>query len=164
MSWSRSIVLLLLVTVVSFAGCGGDGAPADLPDRAPVTVTVKHNGQTVAEADVSFHPVAADGKAAYGLTGADGTTVLTTYHGTQGDGAIPGDYTVTVEKLKDTSGGGGGADEGEETDDPEVDEDAPAADPVDEHLLPEKYADPETSDLKATVPDGGDDFEFDLKD
>ncbi len=164
MSWSRSIVLLLLVAVVSFAGCGGDGAPEGFPDRAPVTVTVKHNGQTVAEADVAFHPVAAEGKGAYGITEADGTTALTTYHGTPGDGAVPGEYTVTVEKVKDTSGGGGAADEGEETDDPEFDEDAPPVDPVDEHLLPEKYADPETTDLKATVPEGGEDFTFDLKD
>jgi hypothetical protein len=81
---------------------------------------------------------------------------MTTFADSPGDGAIPGEYTVTVQKTA-------GADEGvvgdaEESDVSEEEEAAP------EDLLPATYADKTTSGLTATVPEGGKDFVFELED
>jgi hypothetical protein len=154
-------VLLSMAVAVNFAGCGG-GEPSDRPGRAPVTVTVKHNGTAVEAATVTFHPKSEEGKGAYGITDSSGQVQLTTFPDTPGDGVIPGEYTVTVQKSEGASSDGvfGDAEESDEGSDEEGGEEAPES----KDLLPEKYKDPTTTDLSATVPEGGKDFEFNLED
>lgn len=144
----------LVAMVVSLAGCGGTGEPADRPARAPVTATVTYNGP-VAGATVTFFAKDTKGKGAFGLTDANGKATLTTFTDTVGDGAIPGDYTVTVTKTE-----GGGQPEGDEESDYEESDDAPEA----KNVLPAKYADKTSSPLSATVPAEGKDFQFTLED
>lgn len=98
---------------------------------------------------VTLHPASPDGKPAFGRTDASGRAVLSTL-GTN-DGAIPGDYTVTVVKRE-------GGQESQTIAPSEVGampanspSGPPAPPPQARHLLPPKYADAQTSDLKVTV-------------
>jgi hypothetical protein len=77
----------LLVAV----GCGGG---PDKPVKVEGVVTL--DGQPVDGATVMFNPLASNGRQATGVTGEDGKFRLTTY--STGDGALPGDYKVTIEK------------------------------------------------------------------
>jgi len=116
---------------------------------------VNHGGATVADATVTFHPKDPNGRAAFGMTDASGQATLTTFPDTPGDGVLPGEYTVTVEKTAGASGGG--ADEGEESDEADTETQV-------KHLLPEKYATVDASDLSATVSENTRDFTFELTD
>ena len=147
-------VLLLAAVVVGFAGCGGTAEPDDWLDRAPATVTVNYNGAIVEGASVTLYPDAEGGKSAQCFTGSGGKTALGSY--AADDGAVPGSYKVTVVK-QETSGEIEG---GEESDAPEE-----GADSAGKNLLPEKYLDPTTTDLTATISESGDnDIVLDLTD
>jgi hypothetical protein len=80
-------------------------------------------------------------RAADALVEADGSFVLTTYRA--GDGAPAGDYVVTVMPTPPYF--------------PQADQ------PARKTPVPEAYAGPETTPLKATVKSGGNDFTFELK-
>lgn len=77
--------LLGTVLVCGF-GCGGSGP-------VPVTGKVTVDGVPVAGAGVLFTPKGG-GRPAHGETKADGTYELTTAR--PGDGALPGEYVVTI--------------------------------------------------------------------
>ena len=80
----------LLLAAAAVGGCGRKGS-----DMAPTRGTVTLAGRPVAGAQVTFMaPNAA--RAAYGVTDAAGTFVLSTFG--QGDGAIPGTHVVTITK------------------------------------------------------------------
>jgi len=83
-SWS--LLVSAGVLVLGATGCGG-------PKPNPVKGSVTLDGQLVDNAHVVFTPVEGN-KVASGVTGADGTFELTTDK--QGDGAVPGEYKVTV--------------------------------------------------------------------
>jgi hypothetical protein len=80
-----------------------------------------------------------------------------------GDGAVPGEYAVTVLKTESAEEGivvG----EADESDDPEEEEEA-AEEDAPEGVLPAKYQNKDTSGLSASVTQGGDNnFSFDLTD
>src|SRR5262245_17600189 len=80
--------VLCLTLGFAAAGCGG-------PDK-PVKVrgVVLLDDQPLAGATVTFLPVAGTSRTANGRTDADGAFRLTTY--TTNDGALPGEYIVTV--------------------------------------------------------------------
>jgi hypothetical protein len=108
-----------------------------------------YKGQPVEGATVIFapqdhsHPAAAK-------TGPDGRFALRTFK--TGDGAVPGNFKVTVTKIEMTSQAMAAA-----TDDEEVPE------PDEKWLLPQNYGNFATSGLTATVSESGDnDFTFDL--
>lgn len=125
----RRAVSLLAFVPFALAGCG-QKAPALYPVAGKV---VGADGKPLEHATVVFHPVGAVGADAVkprGKVGADGAFTLTTH--TAGDGAPPGEYRVTVE-LWLSSGKG---------DDPPV------------NRLPDKFAKPDLSGLKATVGAG----------
>jgi hypothetical protein len=84
----RSLFLLASagVLVLGATGCGG-------PKPVPVKGSVTLDGQLVDNAQVLFTPVEGN-KVASGVTKEDGTFELTTEK--PGDGAVPGDYKVTV--------------------------------------------------------------------
>jgi hypothetical protein len=96
---SRACVLAAFVGLALVPGCGG-------PALAPVKGRVTCNGKPVAEAAVTFAPVAASdqdkepGRAATGFTDADGYYVLSTHKAH--DGALVGKHRVTVQ-LDDTN-------------------------------------------------------------
>ena len=133
-----SCVAVGALFIFSIVGCGGPGA-------VPAGGTVTHKDKPVADATVIFTPVGggADAMIATGTTDAQGAFTLTTK--TPGDGAVPGNYTASVSpKLEEK---------------PEGDYSAPPPPP-----FPAKYTDPTGSDLKVTIPAGGDkQIKLDLK-
>jgi hypothetical protein len=74
-------------------GCGDDSG---LPKRYPVRGTVNYKGQVVAKGRIDFLPSGNEGRAASGDI-IDGSYFLTT--SVNGDGAIPGNYKVTVSAI-----------------------------------------------------------------
>ncbi len=87
--------VLALTLVCAWAGCAGSAKP--IKTEGIVTL----DGKPVESATVTFVPEAG-GPSASGITGTDGTFRLTTRN--TGDGALPGDYKVTIAKTAtDTS-------------------------------------------------------------
>ncbi len=156
---------LLLICIALSLGCPQRGP--DRPATYPVTGTVTHNGEPVGGAAVTFVAVGG-GQSAAGVTDASGKYSLTTFQ--SGDGAVPGQYGVKIVKFESEAaeaGGGAGAEPLEPGGLPA----GPAAgmgvgeggsEP--KNLLPEKYADPSTSGLNATVAERDNVFDFPLED
>ena len=144
------VAVLLAMPVV--LGCGSAGG--DRPTTYPVAGTVTMNGQPVADANLNFQ--LADGtRGTVGVTDAQGRYELTTF--TADDGALPGEYRVAVTQFEKPAPGAA-VDE----DHPNYDPDAPAF--VPQNLLPDRYANPETSGLTATVTEGPNTVDFQLTD
>lgn len=87
--------LLFLTTV----GCGGSG----FPDPVPVSGKVTYKGKPVEGAQVTFLSQSEGARSASGRTDANGNFSLTTFN--TNDGAIPGEYVVTISKIETTTGG-----------------------------------------------------------
>jgi len=140
----RAVVLIL--PVLALVGCSGE--KINRPAPVPVTGVVTHNGAAVEGATVIFQP-AGHNYAATGRTDATGTFTLTAFE--PNDGAVPGEYKVTVTKSEVTVTGGGGSD------------DAPTT-AKEKQLLPIKYARAEGSGLAASVKTGTENkFDFKLE-
>ncbi len=75
------------------AGCGDDSG---LAQRYPVRGTVSYKGAPLPEGTISFKPTSSDDPNARAASGVikDGSYELTT--ATEGDGALPGKYAVTI--------------------------------------------------------------------
>ncbi len=145
-----SLVAVALSLPCLLGGCGA----GDHPDTYPVGGVVTLNGQPVAEATVNFFPVA-EGQSSVGRTDAQGRYELTTFD--PGDGALPGEYQVAISKYELPSGA---ADV-----DTEPSEEG-SSDPeslVPQNVLPERYASPQTSELRATVSEGTNRLDFELQ-
>jgi hypothetical protein len=150
----RSMIVLGFggLVVANLAGCSPrDGGPP----RVPVEVEVVHKGVPAAEAEVVFSPVGG-GSPAFGRTGTDGKTLLSTFGAN--DGALPGTYQVMVSKKRLVGG----------TQIPD-DYDGPMpppgyVEPEEVNELPKKYASFATSGLEATVTEGAgkNTFRFEL--
>jgi hypothetical protein len=97
---ARKGLILIIGAVVGIAvvGCSKSG----IKGLASVTGTVTQGGKPLEGATVTFVPTATGGdvKAATGTTDAQGVFKLTTLQ--PGDGAMPGEYNVTVSKLEVT--------------------------------------------------------------
>jgi len=148
MSIVRSYWALVVMLVgVGLIGCSGGPA---LPKTIPVSGVVKLKGQPVKNASVGFLPVNR-GRPAVGSTDAGGNFRLTTFK--TGDGAIPGDYKVTITAYEQNPGevGEGGV----------IDEKI-AAKPR-KWRVPEKYSNSSTSGLKASVSPSSKEFTFNLE-
>jgi hypothetical protein len=157
-----SLAVLGLLTVA--IGCGG----SSFPDPVAVTGTINRGGSPVADAKVTFLPKSAEGRSASGVTNAEGKFTLTTFN--TGDGALPGDYTVTILKVDPNANGGSAeiGDDGEVGADYGAGMDGAATDSggATESLLPAKYADAAQSGLDRTVAASGpaNDFTIDIVD
>jgi hypothetical protein len=139
------------VVVVLFAGCGAKSTVSTVP----VSGTVTFNGAPLEGADVILHTTSEGGHNASGRTDSQGKFTLSTYisPSENPEGALPGSYKVSISKMEASTGttpeqmmqkmatGGG----------PKA---APDFEP--KSAIPEKYRDPTTSGLTATVPEGGD--------
>lgn len=146
----RFFVFPAVCILVFVAGCGGedDKWADERPTPVPATGTVLYQGEPVAEATVLFIPIGHN-HAATALTDETGQFQLQTFD--PGDGAVPGEYKVTVRKVEVITAGGAAQD------------DVEAPPPVERSLLPVKYADANTSGLTASVKDEGENtFNFEL--
>jgi 5-hydroxyisourate hydrolase-like protein (transthyretin family) len=125
-------LLGLLVVSGLLAGCAGSTKPAQ-----PVRGRVIAAGKPVANAQVTFHPLNDDREAPRpaGVTDKDGYFTLTSY--SKSDGAPEGEYAVTVACFQ--SFPTRNQSEGDETT---------------RNVLPSRYSNPTTSQLRATVGKG----------
>jgi hypothetical protein len=130
---------LLGIAPLIVTGCGTSEA-VNRPKTVPVTGVVLHDDKPVEGAIVMFVPQGHTNAAA-GLTDTNGQFRLQTF--AENDGAVAGDYKVTVRKVK-TAAAASGSD------------DAPVPPGGETWLLPRKYGDATTTDLTATVTDAGD--------
>lgn len=142
-------LLALVSAVLLLAGCGS-GKPATVP----VSGVVKVDGKPMEGATVTFMPKAG-GRPATGVSDASGKYTLTTFQG--GDGALAGEHAVIVTKIKQT--GAVGDKSGSPPDGAMLS--GPSAGKV-EYEIPQKYATPENSGLKAEVKAGMPPVDFDL--
>jgi hypothetical protein len=140
-------------------GCGDDSG---LGKRYSVSGTVTYKDSPVEAGRISFVPVDSKNATQRAAAGEikNGSYSLTT--AVEGDGALPGDYFVTVtaklvddSKVKETiqKYGGGGRQE-----------DVGKASANAKNLIPGKYQLPETSKLKVTVKEESNQLDFPLKD
>ncbi|MBX6316173.1 MAG: hypothetical protein IRY99_25170, partial [Isosphaeraceae bacterium] len=128
-TWPVAITLLALVPL----GCGRSG-----PELAPVTGKVTYKGQPVPRGTISFQPVdPKQGAPATGTIEPDGTYTMQTTE--PGDGVRPGQYRVAITAREEA---------------PILDYIPKTPPPPPKSLIPEKYENPETSGLTATVKSG----------
>ena len=136
--WPCGGLVCLLLLCVLAGGCDRSGL-----DLAPVEGVVKQNGTPLEGAGVLFLPTA--GPFAMGTTDADGRFTLKTANRR---GALVGEHRVTISKTQTTARQIPG-------------ERLPRYDT--KYLVPQKYGDPSTSGLAATVVDDDNEFEFEVK-
>jgi hypothetical protein len=126
----------LVAAWVVCAGCGGGSG--QLP-TVPAAGTVSYKGKPVAKGTVHSTPEA--GPPASGVI-TDGKFTLTTY--TDGDGAVAGKHKVGVEVTEEVKTKDG--------------------DTSVKYVIPQKYASPDSSDIKVDIPPGGKkDIAIDIK-
>ncbi len=148
----RSLAAAISLGLVVMSGCGTNAPKREGPPTYPVSGTVTQGGTSVTGATVRFEP--ADGsKGATGRTDDQGEYTLSTF--AAGDGALAGDYRVTVVKME-----GEGAQAVSEDDPNYTGEEK---DVEMKNVLPEKYSNVETSELTATVTEGTNTFDFPLE-
>ena len=158
----RMAVVIFCVLTVFLSGCGGDGFERPVPVSGKVTLS----GKAVDGATVTFLSKAGL-RSASGNTDKDGNFKLTCVN--TDDGAVPGDYVVTIAKQEakgggsssvDISSGNFGADYGARMGAAGSGNMAK----VMKELLPAKFADAAESGLVRTVVKGDkNEFTFDLK-
>lgn len=120
--------------LLAFVACGLLGCGDGRPTRVPIAGKVSVDGQPLKFGVIVFQP--ATGRASSGRLDGEGRYVLSTYD--RGDGAIAGEYVVTIsgnEQLSETSR---------------------------RWHAPKKYSNPAESGLTATVEDPRDDLNFEL--
>ena len=137
--------------VVLLAGCS-DGRPT----RVPVSGTVTFQGEPLASANVTFLSTQADGHSASGRTDDSGQFKLTTF--SPDDGAIPGDYVVTI-AMHDSRGaeidvGAADQDLGADYEAMMMGEASSGGAQAQPGGLPAKYANASESGLTETVTEG----------
>lgn len=144
---------LLGLALVAQSGCG-----PSLPKTVPVSGTIKLNGKPIEGASVSFIRDSG-GRIGYGISDAQGQFKISTF-GTE-DGATLGRHKVVVAKVDL---------QGLSVPKVEVEQNAEIGEPLLEQkgawkpksLLPEKYSNPETTDLFVEVSVGMDPVELNM--
>ena len=118
-----------------------------------VTGVVTYNGEPLADATVKFLPTDGTGSQSYGKTNEKGEYKLQTILGAADAGTTPGEYKVTVDCVETYETGVTFEENGEEKNETKV-----------RSVIPEKYNNPETSGLTATVNPGDNKIDFALED
>jgi len=141
----RCALVLAAAVLTAVAGCGGP----KYPETVPVTGTVTQDGKPVDGADVQLIPTGGDPqiRSAGGTTDAEGKFSVKTYFDPQNqkEGAMKGDFAVTISKL-----------EKREVPEGMKPEEAMALSMKQgppKQLLPKKYLAPNTSGIKVSVGD-----------
>jgi hypothetical protein len=94
-----SRVVLVALVCATIVGCGGKGI--SVPRTVPTSGTVLFKGKPAEGVKVTLHPNFDMGSVKFtpnGVTGKDGRFTLST--AAAGDGAPPGEYSVTFELLR----------------------------------------------------------------
>lgn len=135
--------------------------------RYPVSGTVTQKGKPLEGAIVAFTPEA-DGRPASGTTDSSGKYVLTTL--VSGDGAVPGSYNISIAKYDQKATLPAKSESGKPADPNDITNEYPEdynelqaseiAAAISRNLLPAKYANPNSSGLKATVAEQENTFDF----
>jgi hypothetical protein len=163
MIFRRTFILLTLgLFLPGLLSCSGGGEGGDKIDVFPVSGTIKLGGSPLAGATVMFSPVDPDiGRVATARTNDSGEYQLTTYSGN--DGAAPGEYIVIVTKSAQS-------DSGTVTSHEQYDPNSPGGHSAGKAasdggaIVPPKYTQKDSSDLRATVESNDDNsFDYDLK-
>jgi hypothetical protein len=153
-----AVLTLLLATLPCLSGC--QRGPAR-PKTVPVNVEVSYRNKPVSGATVTFVPSGGP-RGAVGRTNAQGQAKLMTF--ANGDGAMPGSYRVTIDKLLDEAGPAGTSQEEYEKF-WAAQKQGPMGLPPLKCELPWKYGQVEKTELKADVQEQGkNNFRFDLVD
>lgn len=151
---AKLLLLLAACTLTMSLGCGSEVSD-DRPARSKVTGKVTLDGAPVENARIQFH-AANNKQGAIGKTTADGSYTLTTFEA--GDGALPGDYVVTITKTEVADG----LSEEEKLKMQEMGRPIPS--PKTTEHMPRQYTKSSSSPLKVTVTaDGENHFDFDVK-
>ena len=134
--------ILAAMLAVGFAGCSDKG-----PRTVPVEGRVTYNGKPVADGFITFMPNDGPGSSdlqpASGELDSDGNYRLHIFR--QKDGVMPGEYSVGIAAYRTF-----------------VLPLSPGAKP--DYSIPEKYVNPQTSGLRATVSaDAGSPLRFDFE-
>lgn len=137
--YSLLYVSLIIISVsMTMSGC-------QKSDLFPVTGILTLDGKAVENATINFVPVAGGPGAAVAETDANGAFTLRLLMGGK-NGAIPGDYVVTANKIESVDLGRMERD---------VNDPSKMVHGLDSrNALPEIYGDPEKSGLKATIVAG----------
>lgn len=148
----RSIlrISILCALGVAVVGCGGDG-----PELARVKGKVTYNGQPVAGATVTFMPTT--GPLATGVTDSSGEFTLTT---TGKPGAVLGKHRVGITKMAAAGEGGAAGMTPDDMKKMQMEQMKGGGDETVKSEIPEKYADPKSSGLEATVSSNASENEF----
>jgi len=160
----RCLALMIGPALFYMSGCSDDG----MGKRHPVSGTVKYKGQPVAKGRINFVPKGGAGHGAHGEIQNGSFASLTTLN--PADGAMPGEYKITIDTKEIDEAAA--KEEGEKVAKqhgmsnlkmlpPEVQ--AKAFSQA-KSSVPLKYQTTETSDLTATVAEGSNIFDFELKD
>ena len=136
----RKLLCLILTAITFSAGCSSGNALGTVPVSGKVT----YKGQPVEGATVTFQGEG-DARPATAITAADGTYHLTTL---DSPGAIPGTYTVLVEKIETP------AELNKLVSMEDAAKNAAKPLPQPKKLLPAKYADAAKTPLKHEVKKG----------
>jgi hypothetical protein len=154
--WLGSAVVAIALTV----GCEQPGS--DRPATYKVTGKVTLDGDPVEGATVTFAPSGAGGTPAVGTTDGSGSYSLKSF-GTE-QGAVPGEYMVSVTKyaFDDAGGGGGGSDAGDKMPADYTGAAEQGEDSGGQNELPAKYSVAKDSGLTATVTENAGDNVFDF--
>lgn len=167
---------IFLLALLGLCVCLGCGSEPGLEGLVEVTGLITYQGSPIEGATVAFVPES-EGRAASGLTDADGKFKLTTLK--PGDGARPGRYKVTVSKVENL-GPESQITAQEMSDMITKGKMPPPMGPTSpqgaagssgsgkkggkKYHVPETYGNPDTSGLAAEVVESGsNDFEFALK-
>lgn len=172
-------ILSTMLVGSMLVGCGGQS----YPPTSPVSGTVTLDGKPVEGATVTFVPNDSKLRPAAGVTDSSGKYTLTSFR--SGDGAMPGEYKVTVSKFFSEAGPSpyDNPDAGAETAAPaeasledqyaayeKAYKDAPkgppkggAKTPKSGNELPDAYANVASSGLSTTVASGTNTFPIELK-
>jgi len=132
------LLVLAIAAMVPIACSGGSGLSS-------VSGKVTYQGKPVPKGTVAFQSTNPEGRNATGAIGEDGSYTLQTEN--PGDGALPGDYNVTISARDEV-----------------ILDYIPLKPPPVKRLAPAKYEKAETSGLKATVKSGSNTINFDLTD
>lgn len=136
----RALFLLAAALTWTISGCGSSG-----PEMARVQGTVTYNGKPVILGTISFISPDPNRRNATGQLDPNGNFQLQTEN--PGDGAEVGDYLVSIYSHNE----------------PILDY-RPKVPVKPQRLIPEKYENPQTSELKRTVQSGSNTFDFELTD
>lgn len=131
----RVLAIAFLMSWLTGCDDGGIGA-------IPIRGKVLYNGKPLAQGEVLYNPLESTGRRAKGKIQSDGTFQLTTLE--QNDGALPGDYQISILAYAPHPGEPTRTVESEQRD--QIRERIKRG-----FIIPEKYVDPTTSGLTDQV-------------